>query len=162
MKVIIKKQSVGRLLIGAAVLLILVTAIAKSDVDKQQAFLCDLTHSQGIPAEECPVHNSIFSWTVAGMFVIGFLVLAAGFYLSFPQGGQEEAKFKTVDTGKLDGIERKIYDTLLKSNGSVHQADLVRETGLSKVRVTRILDKMEFSGVLERRRRGMSNIVVLK
>jgi len=44
----------------------------------------------------------------------------------------------------------------------VEESDLVEKSGLSKVRITRILDKLEARGVLERRRRGMTNAVVLK
>jgi ribosomal protein S8E len=36
------------------------------------------------------------------------------------------------------------------------------ETELGKVRITRILDSLEAQGLIERRRRGMTNIIILK
>ena len=33
---------------------------------------------------------------------------------------------------------------------------------LNKVKITRILDKLEGMGILERKRRGMTNVVILK
>ena len=42
------------------------------------------------------------------------------------------------------------------------QADLVDKCGFGKVKVTRILDGLENKGLVERKRRGMSNIVILK
>ncbi|MBI5072205.1 MarR family transcriptional regulator, partial [Candidatus Woesearchaeota archaeon] len=63
---------------------------------------------------------------------------------------------------KLDEDEKKIYELLKKSNGSVYQTDIIKETGYSKVKITRILDKMELAQIVERKRRGMTNIIVLK
>jgi uncharacterized membrane protein len=51
---------------------------------------------------------------------------------------------------------------ILRENGSVYQSDIVRETKQSKVKITRILDQLEGKGLIERKRRGMTNIVVLK
>jgi len=42
------------------------------------------------------------------------------------------------------------------------QSELVDENGYTKVKVTRILDKLEGRGLIERRRRGMTNVVILK
>jgi uncharacterized membrane protein len=42
------------------------------------------------------------------------------------------------------------------------QSDIVNNTSLTKVKVTRLLDKLEGKGLVERRRRGMGNLVVLK
>ena len=75
---------------------------------------------------------------------------------------QDALQFQKVDLSKLDEEEIKIYELLKKSEGSVYQSDLVRETGISKVRITRILDRMETKRILERKRRGMANLVVLK
>ena len=42
------------------------------------------------------------------------------------------------------------------------QADLIEKTGFSKARMTRIVDKLEGNDLVERKRRGMTNVVVLK
>ena len=42
------------------------------------------------------------------------------------------------------------------------QSSLVNETKLSKVKVTRILDRLEGKSLIERKRRGMSNVIILK
>ena len=39
---------------------------------------------------------------------------------------------------------------------------LMGKTDFSKVKVTRLLDKLEAKNLIERRRRGMTNAVVLK
>ena len=70
--------------------------------------------------------------------------------------------FKIIDNSKLDEEEKLIYNILKNKNGSAYQSDLIKETGFSKVKITRILDKLELSEILERKRRGMTNIVVLR
>ena len=42
------------------------------------------------------------------------------------------------------------------------QADLIDKSGLGKVKISRILDRLEGKGLIERKRRGMNNIVVFK
>ncbi len=61
------------------------------------------------------------------------------------------------------GVEgRKLYDLIGGAGGAIFQSELVDKSGFSKVKVSRILDRLEGRGLLERRRRGMTNIVLLK
>ncbi len=63
---------------------------------------------------------------------------------------------------KLSGDEKTVYENLMGSEGVIFQTDLVEQSGFPKAKVSRILDKMEAKGLLERKRRGMANAVVLK
>ena len=67
-----------------------------------------------------------------------------------------------IEAGKLEGHEKKAYGIIKGSDGSILQADLIMRIGLSKVKVTRILDKLERKGLTERRRKGLKNIVLLR
>ena len=51
---------------------------------------------------------------------------------------------------------------LLKNKGNMYQTDIIQKTNLNKVKITRILDSLEAQNLIERKRRGMTNIVVLK
>ena len=62
----------------------------------------------------------------------------------------------------LDEEEQKIFDLIKDSEGAIYQSDIVSKTEWSKVKVTRILDKLEHKNIIERRRRGMTNIIMLK
>lgn len=62
----------------------------------------------------------------------------------------------------LEGEEKEVYELVTDADGSIMQSDIVEKTSLTKVKVTRILDKLEGKGLVERRRRGMGNLVVLK
>jgi uncharacterized membrane protein len=74
-----------------------------------------------------------------------------------------------VGTGKgaqngilIKGGEAQVYKIIADENGMVFQNKIIEKTGFTKVKVSRILDTLEHKGLLERRRRGMSNVVVLR
>lgn len=62
---------------------------------------------------------------------------------------------------RLANNEREIYETILDSDGVIAQTDIVEETDLSKATVSRMLDSLESKNVVERKRRGMGNMVLL-
>ena len=68
---------------------------------------------------------------------------------------------KKVDFFSFRPEEKQVYN-LVKENNAIFQADLIEKTGFSKARMTRIVDKLEGAGLVERKRRGMTNVVVLK
>ena len=62
----------------------------------------------------------------------------------------------------LSKSEKKVYDFLLSKGGVAFQSEIVEALNLSRSAVSIILDKLEAKGLVERRRRGMSNIVIVK
>ncbi len=55
-----------------------------------------------------------------------------------------------------------LVQILADEGGTIFQSQLVEMSGFSKSKVSLVLDRLEARGVLERRRHGMSNAVVLK
>lgn len=113
--------------------------------------------------------------------VIGVLILMAGalgaaaayMYYSGKEGhgaaphaglhpAGHAAHARAIDDSGLDGDAKKVVAVLREKGGSAFQSDVIRETGYSKVKVSRILDRMEHGGLVERKRRGMANLVVIK
>jgi uncharacterized membrane protein len=78
------------------------------------------------------------------------------------EGKPARAPQRKVNLSELDTDEKRIVSLLQERQGSVFQSDVIKLTGFSKVKVSRILDKMENSGLIERKRRGMTNLVVLR
>jgi len=62
----------------------------------------------------------------------------------------------------LNDEEKTILESIIEANGTIFQSSLTDKTSFNKVKVTRILDKLEGRGIIERRRRGMTNVVILK
>jgi uncharacterized membrane protein len=63
---------------------------------------------------------------------------------------------------KLSANEKTVFEKIIESQGALFQSELVEKSGFNKVKVTRILDKLEGKDLIDRKRRGMSNIVILK
>lgn len=75
----------------------------------------------------------------------------------------EERKRRWKEIAKiLREDERKIYQAIIEAGGTIEQRELPEITGLSKASVSRVLDLLESKDLVERRRRGMGNIVLLK
>ena len=71
-------------------------------------------------------------------------------------------KKKKLNLKGLDKDEKKVIDFLLKEGRAVFQSDLKEKLEIGKVGMTRLLDKLEAKQIIERKRRGMNNVVVLK
>jgi len=63
---------------------------------------------------------------------------------------------------KLQGDERKIYEIVARNEGVIFQSELTEKAGFPKARISRNLDKLEGKGLIERRRRGLSNVILIR
>lgn len=63
---------------------------------------------------------------------------------------------------RLANNERVVYETILGADGVLPQSEIVETTDLSKATVSRALDGLEARNLVERKRRGMGNIVLLQ
>lgn len=154
----------GYSLIGLAVLLLIILSLVKADSDTKDTALCEAYHEGNLDMKNCPAHTSNVSWFIMASFGISFLILGIGVYMLFmkPTMDIQRKSYKSLDVATLNDEEKKIYSLIKEKEGSAYQADLIKETGFSKVKMSRILDRLETKGILERKRRGMTNIIVLK
>ncbi|MBD3262745.1 MAG: MarR family transcriptional regulator [Candidatus Altiarchaeales archaeon] len=93
------------------------------------------------------------------------LLLFSGIYLTVKGDsmGETDNKKRWMERlEKLGGEEETVYKLIADAGGTLFQTEISEKTGLSKVKVTRVLDKLESRRLVERRRRGLVNIVVLK
>ena len=62
---------------------------------------------------------------------------------------------------RLASNEKVVYETVLDADGVLPQSEIVGRTDLSKATVSRTLDSLEARDLVERKRRGMGNTVLL-
>jgi len=162
-------KTLGMVLVGFSIALLLILTFVKVKVDQESTLLCEKLHENQITMDQNPVHKSSLSWMIVSAFGIAFLLMGLGGYMFFlPQQHSEATfitprkEFKEADLGTFDEEEKKVYEAIRGKEGSAFQSDLIKDTGFSKVKVTRILDRLEMKEILERKRRGMTNIIVLK
>jgi len=74
---------------------------------------------------------------------------------------ERKKRWKEI-TKTLKEDEQKIYQAIIEAGGIIEQSELPEKTGISKASVSRALDLLESRGLVERRKRGMGNIILLK
>ncbi len=113
-------------------------------------------------AGTCPMENIFPAEAYVGIAVVALLFFI-GLYLTIqPSSVVQSSNNWKSNSKKLRGDEKAIYNLLIDSNGVLFQSELVEKTSYPKAKVSRILDKLEAQDLLERKRRGLSNAVVLK
>lgn len=78
----------------------------------------------------------------------------------------EVSSLKSRWNGLLEKLsnpdEKRIVSLIIDEGGTIFQSQLVDRSGYSKSKVSLILDRLEAKKILERKRHGMSNAIVLK
>lgn len=157
----------GLTLIIASILLFIIGFIYTNQAEKallaghQITTSGECVHPQGAicPFEEL---HALSIPKYVGLLV-DVLIFAFGFWLFVQKKPEEKALAKARKAAKeLGGEEAKVFDALVQSGGLLFQNELVEKLGSSRVRVTRVLDKLDAKGLIERRRRGMTNAIILK
>jgi uncharacterized membrane protein len=175
-----KNKNVGYIILSIAILFLFLVISFNNALTSFVNNSC--TH--GI---ECPMHITLKTQKILSYGLIG-IISAFALYLIFKKEerkskhkphietnqNQEPTKKETIEihnqetikepkeTPNLDEEEQNIINLLNKNEGSIYQSDIIKETNLSKVKVSRLLDKLEGKGLIERKRRGMTNIVIKK
>ncbi len=160
-----ENKHVGYLLLGVSVLMILVILLFNSALSQIIESSCTAEH-----ALVCPMEQTLNQQTYLSFGIVGFLVLVSLFLIFGKPQKEIIIKTKTVEKrhapkqytlSELTLEEKKVFELVL-SQKAVFQSDLIEKTGLGKAKMTRIIDRLEGKGFVERKRRGMTNIVVLK
>jgi len=158
-------RNLGWLLLAVSILIIIFTFFYSNALDEAVRTSCFLQHGD---VESCEMFDSVTKQTYFALTIGGVLVIVSLFLLlSKPNERivvkkiKEKKSEKKVDLSSFRPEEKQVYN-FVKENGAIFQADLIEKTGFSKARMTRIVDKLEGSGLVERKRRGMTNVVVLK
>ncbi len=166
-----RNRIVGFIIIG-------ITALIGFIVYSFNKALTDIVNTSCSHGPSCTMWGTINFQTKVSISVMAF-VFVIGLYLIF--FGKEEkiitkikmikpkVEQKKITKENYQGVMKSLQDDeklvlkkVIGAEGSIFQSDLVGKAGMPKVKVTRILDKLEGKGLVERKRRGMTNIVVLK
>jgi len=67
-----------------------------------------------------------------------------------------------INMDYLSDDEKFIINLIMKNSGQMLQNKIVNESGLTKVKVSRIITTLEAKGFIEKRRKGVTNEIVVK
>ena len=160
-----KNRNVGILIVGIASLIGFI-------IFSFNRALTTIVNSACSHGSSCPMWGAIDFQTnmsagiMALIFVIGIYLIFFGKETGVTPVTQEEwEKIEKNYEGVMKTLgdeEKFILERVIEAQGAIFQSDLVNKSEFSKVKVTRILDRLEGRNLVERRRRGRSNVVVLK
>jgi len=150
---------------GMSIVIIFLIFLFNSTLMESVRSSCFIQHGD---VKSCEMYNSVNYQTYLALAIVGVLIIFSLFLIfSKPSERVVVKKFKEkkierkADLSSFRPEEKQIYN-LVKESGAIFQADLIDKTEFSKARMTRIIDKLEGFGLVERKRRGMTNVVVLK
>ena len=154
-----RNKSVGFLVSGIALVIALIVWIFNVGLKKIVSQTC--THGPS-----CSMYDTISmqTWISLG---IAALVLVIGIFLIFAKENEKivirkfRERQKKLNVEGLDKDEKHVVTLLQQENGAMFQSSLMENMEIGKVKATRLLDKLEAKQLIERKRRGMNNIVVL-
>src|SRR3989344_6029251 len=125
---------------------------------------CELQKDSSCSLESCKAngqhndHERLIS-------ILGLLVAflgGIGFYLSLTKA-EKIVEQKEYDVTKLNSEEKKVFYFIKENKDKgVYQSNIVGHFNFPKSKVSRILDRLEQTEIIERKRRGMTNIILLK
>ncbi len=157
-------KHVGYLIIGISVLIAYII-YSFNDAMKE---LVSTSCSHGT---SCPMWGTITLQTNISLVLMLFVGLIGLYFVFFSKEDKIREHIKPKKIIKedykevmkeLNDDEKLLFDKILDAEGTIFQSDLVDKSKLTKVKVTRMLDRLEGKGLIERKRRGMTNIVILK
>ncbi|MBU1203872.1 MAG: MarR family transcriptional regulator [Nanoarchaeota archaeon] len=158
-----KNRYVGYLIVGIAVLMGFVIYSFNHALEEIVSTAC--SHGQS-----CPMWGTISLQTSISLGMMAFIAFVGLYFVFFSKEEKREGiKIKKIVKEdyqdvmmELSNDEKLVFEKILESEGIIFQSDLVDKSNLQKVKITRLLDRLEGKGLIERKRRGMTNIVILK
>jgi len=155
-----ENKNVGLLIIGIAVVMAVIVFLFNSVLKDSIGLTC----SHG-PSCEMYTNLNVQTWISLSIVAVVFII---GLVIMFNKPKEKiviktiKEKKKKLDLSGLDKREKEVIDILQKENGAIFQSTLMEKLEIGKVGITRLLDKLEAKQLIERKRRGMNNIVVLR
>jgi len=156
-----KNRNVGFLIVGISVLIVAIILLFNAGLKDIVDETCD-------HGTTCEMYDTISMQTNLSLIIAG-LVLVIGLFLIFSKESERivvkrvksKSRAKRIDMSKLDADEKRVVGILKRESGAFFQKSVMDELEVGKVKMTRLVDKLEAKGIVERKRRGMNNIIVL-
>lgn len=125
---------------------------------------CELQKDSSCSLESCKdngEHND-YERIISMLELLVAFLGGVGFYLTLTKA-EKVVEQKEYDITKLNSEEKKVFYFIKENKDKgVYQSNIVEHFNFPKSKVSRILDKLEQVEIIERKRRGMTNIILLK
>jgi uncharacterized membrane protein len=155
-----KNRNVGFLILGIGFVILLIVILFNLGLNQIVSQSC----SHG---PTCPMYGTIRFQTYLSLIVTSIIFIIGLFFIFTKESERVifrkvKEKKKKINLEGFDSRERKAIELIRQENGVIFQKTLMEKLGITKVGMTRLLDKLESKQLIERKRRGMNNVIVLK
>lgn len=160
----ISSQKLGLTISGISILIIILLFVVGVQYQAKQKTMCETAcgESDSCTMLTCPYHGDDNTLFIVGLVsTLTAFVGGIGLYLIF-RSEEKLVQQKEYDLTPLSEEEQKIFLFIKDHKEGIFQSSLHEQFNLSKVQTTRILDKLEQHSLIERKRRGMTNLIVAK
>ena len=158
-----ENRNVGWMLIGLSIVIVAIIYIFNGALRDIVNASCTMAGHTSCTMYETITQQTYLSLAIVSIiFIIGLVMLFVKPNEKIVVKKVTEKKLqKKIDMSEFTKEEKKVLSTI-QEQGAMFQADLIERTGLGKVTITRILDKLQAKELIERKRRGMNNLVAIK
>ncbi|MBU0467092.1 MAG: MarR family transcriptional regulator [Nanoarchaeota archaeon] len=156
-----ENKKVGYLLLGISIIIIFIIFLFNNAMKEIVIGQCGPVHGP-----TCEMNKTIEQQTYLSLGIVAVLIIIAGILISSKPKERiilrkVHPKKKKIDISSLKPEEKQVFK-LIQETKAIFQSDLIDKLGFGKAKMTRVIDRLEGQGLVERKRRGMTNIVVLK
>lgn len=157
-----ENKNVGFLVIGIAVIMLIMVILFNQVIKTNISLTC----SHG---PTCEMYDGLKIQTWISYIIVGVIFLI-GFFILFIKPKERtiiktekiQQKKRSINLNGLNEKEKEAIKLIQEEKGVMFQATLMEKLEIGKVGLTRLLDKLEAKQIIERKRRGMNNIVVIR
>ena len=160
----ISSQKLGITITSICLVMIILLFLLGMQYQSKQKEMCENTCAAdgNHNMTSCPYHQQDNTLLVLGIVsILTAFVGGIGAYLIF-KTNERLLEEKEYDLTALNDEEKNIFLFVKEHPEGIYQSELVTQFNLSKVRMTRILDTLERRELIERKRRGMTNLIVVR
>lgn len=158
-----ENKNVGYLILGLSIVMVGIVFLFNNALKEIVNASCTMAGH-----DNCTMYDTINQQTYLSIGIIAVIIII-GLILIFSKPKEkiivrkikEKQEVKDYDLSDLRKEDKDVFK-IIKENGTIFQADIIEKTGYGKAKISRILDRLENRDLIERKRRGMTNVVVLK
>lgn len=156
-----QNRNVGYLIVGLSVIMAAMVFLFNNLIKTNIGLTC----SHG---PTCEMYDGLAIQTGVSVAIVAIIFLIGIFFIFAKENEKVIVKTKIITEKKkplnLEGLDAREKEAIkvVQASGGIFQADLMEKLGIGKVGLTRLLDKLEAKQIIERKRRGMNNFIVLK
>jgi uncharacterized membrane protein len=158
-----ENKNVGYLLLGLSLIIIFIIFLFNNAMKSIIINQCGPVHGP-----TCEMNNNVNQQTYLSLGIVAILIIASVFLITSKP--KEKIVVKTIKQKipkkefNIEGLRKEDLQVfrIVEESKTIFQADLIEKLGFGKAKVSRILDRLENKDLIERKRRGMTNVVVLK